>query len=204
MLAAERLALLDPARSAVYLQRFRARRDRIITPASGATLDALLAAVIAQRLPRLAGWEGDTEAIPRAWGALARKDLPETVKGYLAAELRNVTFVGEREAAVATLRNFAAFIATDAEVVGRVEVGNRADAVRLALADEPGGSLRAFREYDAALGQTLEINNREFGLAVNRGFAILTPFGLATPMVALGVALLAAAGLRPRLKEYAP
>jgi hypothetical protein len=204
MLASERLALLDPARAEVYSQRFRNGRDRIVTPAPGATLDALLAAVVAQRLPRLAGWEGDTEAVPRAWGALSRKELPETVKGYLAAELRNITFVGEREAAVATLRDFVAFVAGDAQVAGRAEAAQAADAVRLALAEEPGGSLRAFREYDAALGQTLEINNREFGLAVNRGFAILTPFGLTTPVVALGAALLAAAGLRPRLKEYAP
>jgi hypothetical protein len=204
MLAAQRLALLDPARAAAYAQRFRERRDRIITPAPGARIDALTAAVVAQQLPPGAGRGGDEEAVPRAWGAFARENLPQSVQGYLAAELRNITFVGEREAAVDTLRGFAAFVAADAQVAGRTEAGKRADAVRLALADEPGGTVRAFREFDAALGRTLEINLREFGLAVQRGFAALTPFGVATPVVALSVALLAAAGLRPRLKEYAP
>ncbi|MDR3635421.1 MAG: hypothetical protein P4L84_16570 [Isosphaeraceae bacterium] len=123
--------------------------------------------------------------------------------GYLAAELRNITFVGEREAAVDTLRGFAQFVATDSRAAERAGTGKPADAVSLALSDKPGGAVRAFRTFDAALGRTLEINHREFRRAVDRSFARLTPFGVATPVVALGVALLASAGMRLRLKEYA-
>jgi hypothetical protein len=204
MLAAERLALLDPARAETYAKRFRDRRDRIITQAPGGTIDSLTASVVAQRLPSGAGRGGDVEGVPRAWGEFARANLPQAVQGHLASELRNITFVGEREAAVDTLRTFAEFVAADSRVAQLAAKEKRADAVSLALSDKPGGAVRAIQDFDTALGRTLKINHREFGLAVDRGFAVLTRFGVLTPMVALGVVLLASAGLRPRLKEYAP
>ncbi|MDR3635422.1 MAG: hypothetical protein P4L84_16575 [Isosphaeraceae bacterium] len=66
MLAAERIALLDPARADVYTRRIRERRDRIITPAPGDTVDGLTSSVAAQQLPSGAGRGGDDEAVPRA------------------------------------------------------------------------------------------------------------------------------------------
>jgi hypothetical protein len=204
MQAAQRLALLDPARAEVYTKRFRDRRDRMITPAPGTTIDGLTADVVAQKLPLGAGRGGDEEAVPRAWGEFARANLPQTVKGHLAAELRNISFVGEREVAVETLRGFAEFVAADSRVAELAATGKRADAINLVLSDGPGGSARAFQGFDAALGKTLGINHREFKLAVDRGFIGLSPFEWATPLVALAVALLASAGLRPRLKEYSP
>jgi hypothetical protein len=203
MLAAERLALLDPARVEVYAKRFRDRRDRLLTPAPGDTLDSLTAKVVAQKLPPGAGKGGDEEAVPRAWGELARKELPDSVTGHLAAELRNVTFVGERDVAVDTLRGFAGFVTADSRVTELAATGKRNEAIGLALGDQPGGSIRAFRAFDEPLVRTLDINHDEFGKAVDRGFVAVALREWVAVGLAAGVCLLALLGLRPRLREYA-
>ncbi len=197
MLAAQRLALLDPVRGAVYQARFRDRAARLASPPQGMAIDALVNQVTSQRLP--AGRPGDEEAEARRWGELARQELPSDFKGHLAVELRNVTFAGEREAAVETLRAFAAFLAVDAQVQGRA---NKAEAVALAVRDDPGGATRAFAGFEAALGRTLTINHAEFDRAVERGFGAVRGWDWASLGLALGIGLLATLGLRPHLREY--
>src|SRR5262249_13119905 len=140
MLAAERLALLDPGRADVYAKRFADRRDRLLNPGPGGTLDGLTAKVVAQQLPPGAAQRGDGEAAARAWGELARKELPEkSVTGHLATELRNVSFVGEREAAVDAVRGFAEFVAADKRVSVTAAGGSRDAAIGQAVGDQPGG-----------------------------------------------------------------
>jgi hypothetical protein len=203
MLAAHRIFLLDPARADVYTARFRDRRDKILTPAAGETIDVLVAKVSAQKLPPGVERSSDAEAVSRAWGELARKDLPESVSGHLAFELRNITFVGERDAAVEALRGFGAFISAEARVSELTAGGKRSEAIALALADRPGSAARSFREFDNALGRTLDINHTEFDLAVNRGSAATAEKEWLAIGLAAGVCLLALLGLRPRLREYA-
>jgi hypothetical protein len=203
MLAAERLALLDPNRAEEYATRFRFRRNRLLTPPQVDTLDGLMAKVIAQQLPPGAVRAGDEEAVARAWGELARKELPSAVGGHLAVELRNVTFAGEREAAVDTLRGFVAFLSADARVNDLSAAGTRDDALALALDDRPDGPARGFRTFDEHLGRTTNINHTEFDKAVDRGFAAVADREWIAVALGAGVWLLALIGLRPRFREYA-
>jgi hypothetical protein len=120
------------------------------------------------------------EALPATVGP---NKVPAGFKGYLAAELGNVTFAGEGQAALDTLRAYLRWVAV-------------AHA-------HPAQGAAEFAEFDKALGQTLKINQDEFDRAVERGFAVLAGFDVWAPLAALGIAVLATLGLRPRLREYA-
>src|SRR5262249_25604493 len=122
--------------------------------------------------------------------------------------LRNITFPGEREAALDTLDRTLQARAVAARVWQlakghKTEDGKVDQAISLCLSGDTNGLSGAFARFDAALGKTLAINQKELARAAEGGFAALAGFDLSAPLVALGVALLAFLGLRPRLKEYA-
>ena len=129
--------------------------DPLARPPTGLTLDAVVSSVDAGTVP-----VGFT--------------------GYLADELRNITFAGEQQAADDALRTYAAY-----------------------LAAPPAGAAAAFNRFDDALGRTLDINQAAFDASVGQGFAALDGLGPITALSAAVTALAAYIGLRPRLREYA-
>jgi hypothetical protein len=134
--------------------------------------------------------------------ARAGQPPPRGCEGYLADELRNVTFAGEREAAVATLEAFVRYLEIDAEIRRRERAGEHGEAVRLCLGEGPGESNWAFARFDDALGKTLAINQVVFRETVDDSLRRLDPFDVTAPLAALAVAGLALAGLWPRMREY--
>ena len=111
--------------------------------------------------------------------ATERSGVPTGFTGFLADELRNITFPGEREAAIDALRSFDAY-------------------------QSAGGSdATLFARFDDALGRTLAVNQQAFDGCVAQGFAALDGLSAAAATTAVAVAVAAYIGLRPRLKEYA-
>jgi hypothetical protein len=135
--------------------------------------------------------------------AVAKGKVPDGFQGYLAAELRNITFAGEREAAIDSLKAFLVYLRIDANIRKLKNEGKDAEALELCLGTEPGQSNWAFARFDKAVGKTIKINQKEFEQAVARSEAGLAPFRYAAPLAALGVAVLASLGVWPRLREYA-
>jgi hypothetical protein len=121
-------------------------------------------------------------------------------KGLLADEINQAEFSGEREAAIKALRAYQQFLEVDAAVRARA-AGDHEGAVALALGSQPGQLGAAFAELDAALGQAITIDQREFDDAIARA-APNPVLNLAIPLCALGIVLLALSGLRPRMAEY--
>jgi hypothetical protein len=137
--------------------------------------------------------------------------------GYLADELNNITFPGEREAAVKTLAAFASYLSVDAEIRRLENSGpeHHQDAVNLCVGSAAGQSHWAFAQFDSALGETLRINQEQFDRAVKAGLSSVgtlngrvTIWEIAHTMEfkafawAVVIAALIAAGLAPRIKEY--
>jgi hypothetical protein len=174
--------LLDRERAKEHETAFREKRDRIAKPPPGLSFRQLEAAVAA---------------------AGAKADLPKGLEGYLADELNNVTFPGEWQAAVACVGAFVAYLDVDEQIRALEKGGRHDEAVALCLGTRPGESNWAFEQFNKALGDTIEINQREFEKEVERGLAMLGWFPYTAPLAALGVALLAFLGLLPRLREYA-
>jgi hypothetical protein len=134
-------------------------------------------------------------------GAEATKG-PPTFKGYLGDELRNITYPGEQEAALASLRTFGEYVAVDGQVRALEQAGRHQEAVDLALGTADGQSGGAFARFDQALFTTLDINQKELDKAVPRAFGDLAGAEYVALGGALAVVVLAWLGLRPRLSEY--
>lgn len=132
------------------------------------------------------------------WASLVQPDF----HGDLADELRNITFSGEKEAAIDAIRTLGVYVAVDAQIRQLQNSGRHADAIALCVGDAPGQSDWAFDRYDAALQRAIDINQKAFDLAVQRGDNCLNAFTWLTPAVCIAIAGLAAIGVLPRIREY--
>jgi hypothetical protein len=119
--------------------------------------------------------------------------------GVFAKEMNNITFVGERDAAVAMVKTFADYYAKSTEIADLEQKGRHADAVQLCL----GPSRDAFAVFDATALRTLNINQRVFDAVIADAEGALSSVAWLHPFLALLVALGAWLGIRPRLREYA-
>jgi hypothetical protein len=132
----------------------------------------------------------------------AREGRAITFQGFLADELRNVTFPGEREAASETLFYFDKYLKIDAQIRVLERAGKHNEAIQLALGYKEGESNWAYSKFDDALGRTLDINQKEFDAAVANGFSRVSWMPYSTSVAVLLIVALLWLGLRPRLAEY--
>jgi hypothetical protein len=180
VLAAGQLRLLDPERAEAYKQRLSEAADRVAKLPDGLTFKQL--ATDAGKLNlKLAKDKGR---------------LPTGFGGYLREELDNITFDGEQPAAVAALTSFGEF----------------ADATAVVRGDSPilltGGLHSAnlatkFARVNADLDTVIGINELNFNREIGRGEKLLDQCGTLNLWAMLGVVVLTAVGLYPRLREYA-
>ncbi len=169
--------LLDHANAGAYQTAFFAKTTRLLQPAGGQGYDSVAAAT--------------------------QGPLPKDAKGYLAQELGNITFAGEREAAQDMVRAYGVYYGDDKRIRDLENGGRHDAAIAFCVSMAPGDSNYAFSEFDKALGKTLDINRHAFDDAVAQGFRDLNGMELLCALVAGGIAVLAFIGLRPRLREYA-
>jgi hypothetical protein len=139
----------------------------------------------------------------------------EGFTGYLADELNNITFPGERAAAVRTLAAFEAYLKVDAEVRRLRNAGQLQAAIDLCVGSAAGESDWAFDQFDQALGETLAINQKQFDQAVGSGLAsvgalgghlqakeIVSTLEFEAFVLCVFISVLVALGFAPRIKEY--
>lgn len=130
------------------------------------------------------------------------KDSSGQYGGYMADELRNITFSGELEAASQTVQEFLHYQDVDARIRKLENDGKHADAVELCTGTRPGESNAVFADFDNALKLTLDINDTEFTRASAEATHRLRIFDVEAAVVALLIAVAAYLGLRARLNEY--
>jgi hypothetical protein len=126
----------------------------------------------------------------------------EGFTGYMADELNNITFAGEREAAVDTLSKFGNYLEIDKQIRQLQKSGNYKKAIALCVGNNPGESNWAFDQFKDANQKTIDVNQQAFDKAVAQGFKDMDGFEITTPAVVAAIALLTLLGLRSRLKEY--
>ncbi len=176
--------LVDPPRAALYQQAFLAKSQSLVD-LRGAGLfryDAVLATAL------------------RAYRA-SHTDLRFT--GFFGAEMRNITFVGERAAAERVLAAYQIYQLGDRHLRALADSGELTAAIRFDVSTAPGNSDYAFTQYDNALVALIQINQRGFDTAVRDGQGGLAGWDLAAPGLAvLLMAGLVVGGLWPRVAEY--
>jgi hypothetical protein len=122
--------------------------------------------------------------------------------GYLGAEFRNITFPGERAAAVKTLLAFQLYERDD-RVLRNLAKTNLDTSIAYDVGTNPGQSDWAFNNYAADLGSVITINENAFTAAIADGHSTGSGWNGLIPAVAvLAVAALVIVGTRPRFAEY--
>ena len=175
--------LVDPGRAAQYQQAFLGKSQQIanVGPVGISGYDPALAADIQ---------------------AYRRDNSVVRFGGYLGAEFRNVTFPGEREAAVATLLAFQRYERDD-RTMRALAKSNLAAAVAYDIGTASSQSDGAFSQYDAALSSVIAVNTNAFTVAVHDGEAGAAGWDLVLPALAVVLLVtLTLTGVRPRLAEY--
>jgi hypothetical protein len=127
--------------------------------------------------------------------------------GFLANELNNITFVGEREAALSAATYWAKYLAIDGQIRGLDRSGDHAGSTALDVGTAEGQSNWAFDTYDRYVGQLIDINQKEFDRSIQAIFSDLggtSGLGADTllPILSLLIAALVWLGLQPRIAEY--
>jgi len=130
------------------------------------------------------------------------KNVPNSFTGFLANELRNITFPGEQEAATQALTAWGKYVGIDGQIRALQNGGRHGDAVTLCTGTGPDQSNGAYQAFDDALGRTLAINQSEFDKDVAQGTSDLAALPVLAPLAMLAVALLAWLGIHARLREY--
>lgn len=122
--------------------------------------------------------------------------------GLLGAELNNITFPGEAQAAYTAAKDFEAYLRDDATIRSDVANNDYTDAVKVDVGTTQGLSNYTFNQYDAALQNTIAVNQNAFQGAIDDGLNELSPWSwlpYAAAVLALALTIVA---LYPRLREY--
>jgi hypothetical protein len=123
-------------------------------------------------------------------------------KGYMAEELNNITFPGEKEAALESLANFSRYLEIDQQIRQLEKSGKSSDAIALCIGSKEQQSNWAFNKFKKANQKTMDINKTEFDNSLKEGNEDLKNFEITTPVAMIAIGILTLFGLLPRLKEY--
>ncbi len=169
--------LLDRQRATIHEQNFFNRAAQVATVPPGQTYVSVFASA-------------------------AQDKKVEGFTGYLAEALNNITFPGEREAAMVTLYMFGDYFTRDLKIRQLVQSGKYQEAISLCTGYNDGRSNWAFEQFKQANQQTIDINEAAFDKAIGQGLKDVDSFEITTPVAVSAIALLTLFGLRSRLKEY--
>ncbi|MFE3192932.1 hypothetical protein ACFXHA_28245 [Nocardia sp. NPDC059240] len=171
--------LLDPTHVPSYQQSYFDKSQRLVgTPANG-----------------IDDYSSSVDKV-----VAVTKTGPVTVgeNSFLGKEFRNLTFLGEHDAALRSLVAYQAYQHDDHTLRGLA-----GSDLRAAIALDTGASNDHFAAYDKALQGTIEINQQAFDAAIARGEDNLSGWDAWLPYgAAVLFAVLVLVGVRPRLAEY--
>ncbi|MEH2241066.1 hypothetical protein [Nostoc sp.] len=176
--AAESRYLLDQAFATNYEQAFFSNIAQIVQIPQGQT----------------------AETIASAYNSQGKKI--DGFKGYIADELNNITFPGEKEATLLSLVTLGKYLAIDQQIRQLERSGKHQEAIALCVGNNPAQSNSLFEEFKTANQKTFDINQAVFDRAIHQGFSNLNGFEIKTVIVASTIVLLTFFGSLPRLKEY--
>jgi hypothetical protein len=130
------------------------------------------------------------------------RENAKNVDKFLASEMSNITFSGERDAATETVDTWRTYLAIDSQIKQLKNNGNNLAAIQLYLGKKSGQSNFQFARFDDALMRTEKINHDAFDNSVASGFAQLDKFKLIASVCAAAIAVFSAIGLLVRIREY--
>jgi hypothetical protein len=122
--------------------------------------------------------------------------------GYLGTAFNNLTFPGERDAALTALQAYQQYQKDDRQLIDMVAHGKGNDAIAYATSVSHGNSDYDFYQFDSALQRVIGIDQAYFAGYVSESDDRLSPWTYLPPVAAVVIAVLAIVGVWPRLREY--
>jgi len=175
--------LVDPGRAAYYQDEFLSQSQQLIDVGNVGIFqyDAALAADI---------------------NAYKADNADVRFGGYLGTEFRNITFTGERAAAVKALLAYQVYERDD-RILRADAKTNLNKAIMFDVSTAVGQSDWAFNTWEAALTSVIAINQNAFNSAIRTGQNDGSGWdGLIPAIAVVAIAGLTIAGTRRRLAEY--
>jgi hypothetical protein len=167
-------------------------RGSVRTPESGAALDQAFRQNVSQII-------GPTT--PEQIMQQVSSGKPN-LSGLIGEELKNITFDGEKEAALEVVKTYAAYLSIDEKIRQLETSGNHQQAVELCTGSKEGESNWCFDQFDKALGKVLDINQKAFDKSIEKSFGDIAGLTAAAPLVSAIIIALVWVGIIPRLREY--
>jgi hypothetical protein len=122
--------------------------------------------------------------------------------GYLGNEMGNITYPGEREAATAAVEAWADYTSIDGKIRQLLAQGDYQQALQLDLGSSAGQSDLAFTQFDTAMGNVIDINQRHFDQQINDAIRVLGSFPIVLIASLVAIILACFLGFKPRFDEY--
>ena len=176
--------LVDPARAAQYQQAFENKSQQLVQLAG-------------------AGIFQYDAALAQAITAYHANNADIRFGGYFGVEFRNITFTGERLAAVGALAAYQVYERDDRHIRALNRSGDLRAAIAFDTSYAQGNSNWAFSQYDNALVALIAINQSAFDGAISAGQQDMNGWTSYIPAAAAAlIIVLVLVGVRPRLAEY--
>jgi hypothetical protein len=169
--------LLDRANSAKHEQSYNDKVTRILNIPADRSIESIISNV-------------------------SQKKPTSGLTGLFADGLNNITFAGERELAIETLKAWNDYLKIDTQIRQLYRSGKVAEAIALCIGTKPGESNWAFDRYKNIHTKLMDLNKQEFEQNIKRGQERLDNFEIIAAVALSSVAILTLFGLRPRLMEY--
>jgi hypothetical protein len=167
--------LLDTANQVKHEQAFKEKINKIAQPPNGKTLE---------------------------WTVTNNVNPGFGLSGLLGEEFKNITFDGEREAVIKTVKTLVQYLAIDERIRQLERSGKHAEAIQLCVSSKPGDSNWAFEEFKVAHQKVMDINQAAFDKAIEQGSKNVENFEIKVTGVAIIISVLVLLGMRDRIKEY--
>jgi len=116
--------------------------------------------------------------------------------------LNQITFKGERELAIDTLKLFKEYLAIDNQIRQLSSSDKITEAIGLGIGTKPCESNWAFDRSEQKYTELMDLNKQEFEDNIKIGGQHLDNDEIIAPVVLSIIAILTLFGLRPRLMEY--
>lgn len=124
------------------------------------------------------------------------------LSGLFSTGLNNITFAGEKEAAIATLKAWNDYLKIDKQIRQLATSAKINEAIALCIGTKPGESNYAFDRYKDIHTNLMELNKKEFEKNIEIGSDRVANFEIIATVALGSVAILTLFGVRPRLLEY--
>ena len=122
--------------------------------------------------------------------------------GLFSTGLNNITFVGEKAAAIDTLKAWNDYLKIDKQIRQLATSGKINEAIALCVGTKQGESNWAFERYKDLHTNLMEVNKKEFDKNIELGNDRVANFEIIAAVALSSIAILTLVGVRPRLLEY--